>query len=182
MMSEVVSDLKDNLAAILSSFREELLKTRTGQVTPAAVENIPVEAYGAEMTLKELAAISVPEPRQLLIEPWDKSVLEDVERALARANLGVSPVVVENRIRLSFPPLTSESREVLVREVGRRASEVKLQVRKARQRARQEAEDFETSEGKDFVFRLEKEIDEIVESVGEEIEEVRRRKEEEIRG
>jgi len=181
-MSEIVSNFKDNLEAILNSFREELVKIRTGRITPAVVEDILVEAYATKMSLKELAAISVPEPRQLLIEPWDKGVLEEVEHALTLADLGALPVVVGGAIRLSFPSLTSESREILLKAVGKAAGETKARVRRARQKVRQEVEGFKASEGEDFVFRLEKEVDKVVEVFGRKIEELMQEKEEEIRG
>ena len=181
-MQEVISNLEKDLKAVLEHLREELSKIRAGRVSPAAVENISVEVYGAKMTLRELATIKISDPLELLIEPWDKSVLENIERALAGANLGASPVVSGGKIRLKFPPLTAEGRRNLIREVGEKVEEARLRVRKARQRARERADDFKDSEGEDFVFRLKEEIDEAVGKVGGKIEGMRREKEEEIRG
>ena len=182
MVSKVIADLKDNLEAILSSFREELSKIRTGRITSVVVEDIPVEVYGTRMTIKELATIRIPEPLQILIELWDKNILGNVERALILADLGVSPVVGEGIIRLNFPPLTLEGRERLVKLVKERVEEARLRIRRARQEVRSEVESFRDSEGEDFVFRLEKEIDRLVTEAGDRIEEIKKKKEEEIRG
>lgn len=179
-MSEVISDLKGNFEKILSLLREDLAKIRTGRATPSVVEDLLVEAYGERLKLKELAAIRAPGPRELLIEPWDRRILGEIEKALAQADLGASPVVEKTAVRIAFPSLTSERRGTLLLEVGRRVETAKNEVRYARQEARERTEELEKTEGEDFVFRLRKEIDEEVERVGEEIEEIKRRKEEEI--
>ena len=179
-MNEITAGLKKNLEEILGFLRENLAKIRTGRASPAVIEDLVVDAYGEKLKLKELAAIRAPKPRELRIEPWDRNILEEIEKALSREDLGALPVAEENAIRITFPPLTSERRAVLITEVGKQVEVAKSQVRYARQKARGQAGECEKTRGEDFVFGLKKEIDGEVEKVGEEIEEIKRRKEEEI--
>lgn len=179
-MNEITSNLKRDFDGLLNFLREDLSKIRTGRASPAVVEDLPVEAYGGRMLLKELAAIRIPEPQQLLIEPWDKSVLEDLVRALLLADLGAQPVVEKTSLRIIFPPLTSERRAALMVEVGRKVETAKNQLRYLRQAAREAAEKLEAAQGKDFVFDLKKEIDDAVDRMGESLEELKQKKEQEI--
>jgi len=181
-MDEIITELRDKFSKILGALREDLAKLRTGRANPSIIEDLSVEAYGERLRLKELGAIRTSGPRQLFIEPWDRSIIENIEKTLLRAELGVSPVVEESGIRLTFPSLTSERRRSLMAEVGRRIEAAKNQVRYARQEAREQAEQLEGSQGEDFVFRLKEEIEKEVENVGKELEEIRKRKEEEIAG
>jgi len=181
-MNPLLSALEEDLQGVLAVLRDAFSRIRTGRATPALVEDAAVEAYGTKMKIKELATITVPEPRQLLVEPWDKSVLGDIERALIKLDLGTSPIVGEQDIRIVLPPLTAERREALVREVNDQVGVAKSKMRKFRQDARGMVEELEDSEGKDFVFRLKTEVDDVVKVVGEDIEELQQKKEQELIG
>mgnify|MGYP001038565613 CR=1 FL=1 len=179
-MGQHLSSFKEGLRQIIASLRDDLVKVRTGRSTPALVEDIPVEVYDSVLSVKELATVSVPEPRQLLITAWDTSVLVSLEKALNAADLDVSPVMEGVSIRITLPQLTSERRDALMRKVNERVEAAKGQVRRARQDERARAESLEDSEGKDFVYRLKEEIEEEVVRVGKELEEIKCGKEEEI--
>lgn len=157
----IIEDLNGDLAAI-----------RTGRASAALVEDLEVEVYGTKMKLKELAAIAIPEARQILITPWDKSNLEAVEKALQIA--GFNPAVAGAAIRLTLPPLTGEDRERLKREVGEKAEEARTKVRHRRREMVEEVERLEKDKqlSKDEVFARKKEIDEEVKDVNQRIEEL----------
>lgn len=110
----------------------EFSAVRTGKASPALVENIDVEAYGSAMKLKQLALISTPEPRLIVIQPFDASTTKDVEKAIKESKLGINPITDGKLIRLPIPPLTEERRRDLVKGVKQMAEEARIRVRSAR--------------------------------------------------
>jgi ribosome recycling factor len=110
----------------------EFAAVRTGKASPALVENIEVDAYGTSMRLKQLALISTPEPRLLLIQPFDASVTKDIERALKESKIGITPAVDGKLIRLPIPELSEERRKELVKTVRHMAEEARVRVRGSR--------------------------------------------------
>jgi ribosome recycling factor len=110
----------------------EFAAVRTGKASPALVENIDVDAYGTSMKLKQLALISTPEPRLLLIQPFDASVTKDIERALKESKIGITPAVDGKLIRLPIPELSEERRKDLVKTVRHMAEEARVRVRSSR--------------------------------------------------
>jgi ribosome recycling factor len=112
--------------------QHEFASVRTGKASPALVENIEVDAYGTSMRLKQLALISTPEPRLLLIQPFDASVTKDIERALKESKIGITPAVDGKLIRLPIPELSEERRKELVKTVRHMAEEARVRVRGSR--------------------------------------------------
>jgi ribosome recycling factor len=110
----------------------EFATVRTGKASPALVENIDVEAYGSMMKVKQLAVISTPEPRMLVIQPFDGSTTKDIERALKESKLGINPTVDGKIIRLPIPPLTEERRRDLVKSIKQMSEEARVRVRSVR--------------------------------------------------
>ena len=110
----------------------EFAAVRTGKASPALVENIDVEAYGSMMKLKQLAVISSPEPRLLVVQPFDASTVRDIEKALKESRLGINPVADGKIIRLPIPALTEERRKDLVKTIKGMAEEVRVRIRSAR--------------------------------------------------
>ncbi len=119
--------------AALQHLETELDAIRTGRANPALVENIPVDAYGSTVPLQQLASISVPEPRVLVVQPWDPSTIKDIEKALSQSSLGINPVVDSKLIRLPFPSMTEERRREMVKSVGEIAETVRVRIRAARE-------------------------------------------------
>lgn len=107
----------------------------TGKANPGMVENIMVEAYGSQMALREMAAITTPDARTIAVQPWDKSVLKNIEKAIQVANIGITPAVMGDVIRLPLPELTGERRQELVKLVAKQAEEGRVAVRNARREA-----------------------------------------------
>jgi ribosome recycling factor len=125
----------DRETAIIAHFQEELKSIRTGRVNASILDNIQVEAYGTMMHIKELATVTSPEPAQLLITPFDKTVNNAIEKAITLANIGANPGNDGAGIRLNFPPLTEENRKLRAKEVDKLLEASKVQVRLNRQEA-----------------------------------------------
>ncbi|MCD8141639.1 MAG: ribosome recycling factor [Planctomycetaceae bacterium] len=131
-VDDVMAAVKDNMEKALSHLQKEFRLTRTGRATPALVEGVRVNAYGAEMPLKQCATISVPEARQLMLKPFDLGLLKEIEKALLASDLGVTPQNDGKIIRLTFPPLTEERRKKLAQSVKSQGEEAKVVIRNAR--------------------------------------------------
>lgn len=124
--SQAVRQALEHLAA-------EFDGIRTGRANPSLVADIQVEAYGVKTPLQQLAAINVPEPRLLVVQPWDPTTIKDIEKALTQSSLGITPVVDGKLIRLPFPSMTEERRKDLVKLVKEKAEGAKVRIRTARE-------------------------------------------------
>jgi ribosome recycling factor len=129
---EILLETEDAMDKAFEYLTHEFSAVRTGKASPALVENIEAEAYGAPMKLKQLAVISTPEPRMLVIQPFDASTTKDIEKAIKESKLGINPVTDGKIIRLPIPPLTEERRRDLVKGIKQMAEEVRVRVRSAR--------------------------------------------------
>lgn len=129
----MLMELKQKLEKIIAHLHTVLSEIRTGRATPALVENISVESYGTLAPLKSVASISIPEARQILIKPWDTSMLPALQKAIQASHIGLNPIVDRDSIRLSIPPLTEERRRELVKIMKQRLEEARIAVRKTRE-------------------------------------------------
>jgi ribosome recycling factor len=129
---EILLETEDAMEKGVEYMLHEFAAVRTGKASPALVENIDVQAYNTSMKLKQLALISTPEPRLLLIQPFDGSVTKDIERALKESKIGITPAVDGKLIRLPIPELSEERRKELVKTVRHMAEEARIRVRSAR--------------------------------------------------
>jgi ribosome recycling factor len=150
MSEEYISSLNDDMNKVLDALKRELVSVRTGRATPALVENLPVmvESYGSSMPLKQLGSIAAPDARLLVVNPWDKSTLRDIERAIASAGMGLNPGNDGQVIRIPIPPLTGERRQALVKVVKKHAEEAKVRVRNVRREYNELIK--EANDGKDI--------------------------------
>src|SRR6516164_5750915 len=123
----------------------EFSTVRTGKASPALVENIDVHAYGSTMKLKQLALITTPEPRLLVVQPFDAATVQDIERALKESKIGITPAVDGKLIRLPIPELSEERRKDLVKSLGKMAEEARVRVRANRRTAMDEAKKLKAS-------------------------------------
>ena len=142
-VDSVMAATKDNMEKALSHLQKEFRLTRTGRATPALVEGVRVNAYGAEMPLKQCATISVPEARQLMLKPFDLGLLKEIEKALLASDLGVTPQNDGKIIRLTFPPLTEERRKKLAQTVKAQGEDAKIVIRNVRRDGIKSLEDLE---------------------------------------
>jgi ribosome recycling factor len=170
-MEQAVAHLKDDLAGI-----------RTGRAAPAVINRVTVEYYGTPVPLNQLAGVSVPEPRLLLIQPFDKSAISSIERAIMQSDLGITPSNDGNVIRLAFPPLTEERRKELVKQVHHRAEESRIAVRNVRRHAKEEMEKLERDGAisQDDLIRAEKELQKLTDRFVTEVDEIQGHKEREL--
>jgi len=182
MLEDIVSNSKPAMEKSVEHFREEVAKLRTGRANPAMVENLLVEYYGAKSPLKQVASINVPEPRLIVIQPWDKGSLVYIEKAVNEAQLGLNPVNDGQVIRIAIPPLNEERRTELVRTLGKYAEEAKVAVRQAREVAWDEIQDMVKNGklGEDNKFRGKDMLQKNVDEYNGKIEETREKKEKEI--
>ncbi len=163
-------------------FSKELLKIRTSHASPAMVEDISVTAFSQKMTVKQLASISCPQPRQIIIQPWDRSYLEPIEKALFAASM--APVVDKDTIRLSFPPLTEEFRKNLAKTISVKAEETRKVIRKCREDAWDQLQDW-SKEGtirEDAKFKGKEELQKLVDEYQGTVESLQERKIKELEG
>lgn len=183
-MEELIKEFEKTLNKIYKDLRTQLLSIRTGRITPALVENLPVQAYGGTVKLKllELATIVNQDPQTLLITPFDPSTLQEIEKALQMADLGATPQTQGQQIFLRFPPLTEEQRQKFVKIVGEIVEEYREMVRVERDEVRKKVRiAFENQEiTEDLKFSLFKRIDEITKRINETIEKLKEKKIQEI--
>ncbi len=182
MVGLAIADAKDKMAKAVDHTRSEFAGLRTGRATPALVENLRVEVYGSETPLKQLAGFSVPEARMLVIQPYDKSTLKDIEKAIQNSDLGINPSNDGAIIRLAFPPLTQDRRKELVKIAKQKAEEGKVTVRNVRRDVRKELESLQ-KEGDlttDDLERAEKDLDKVTADFVAEIDKALSHKESEL--
>ena len=128
----VMTAIGQGMEKALTHLQKEFRLTRTGRASPALVENVRVNAYGAEMPMKQCATISVPEARQIMLKPFDLGLLKEIEKALLASDLGVTPQNDGKLIRLTFPPLTEERRKKLAQDVKTKGEDAKIAIRNSR--------------------------------------------------
>ncbi len=174
MTKEIYKETKEKMKNSVQSLADRYVKMRGGRARSDLVSEIKVECYGSKMSLEQLASISIPEPRLLIIEPWDKSILKDVEKAILTSDLGINPSNDGNVIRLAIPPLTEERREGLVRIVREWAEEVRLSIRHWRGEARTKTEDLEKRKeiSEDEEKRAEKDIQSLTDDFVNQVDEM----------
>src|SRR5262245_37881398 len=142
MLGEVLADAEKKMAKAIEVLEHDLATIRTGRASPALVDRIHVEYYGSEMPLNQIAGISAPEPRLLVIQPWDKSSISAIEKAIMKSELGLTPSNDGTVIRITLPQLTEERRRDLVKVVHRRVEDGRVAVRNVRREAHDDLRDL----------------------------------------
>jgi ribosome recycling factor len=135
MSTEILASVEGKMGRAVEAMQRDFMGFRTGRASTALVERIHVEYYGAETPLNQLAGISVPEPHQILIQPWDRGALGAIEKAIQRSDIGLVPNNDGSAIRLNIPPLTEERRRDIVRGVHKRMEEARVEIRNLRRDA-----------------------------------------------
>jgi ribosome recycling factor len=135
MVEDVISDAEGRMGKAIDALRRDLSTVRTGRANPALLDRITVEAYGTISPLNQVAGISVPEPRMLVIQPWDKGTIPAIEKAIQKSDIGVTPSNDGQIIRIALPPLTEERRRQLVKVVHSHIEDAKVSIRNIRRDA-----------------------------------------------
>lgn len=182
MLPDLLNEAKAKMQASAQALRDDLAVIRTGRASPALVEKLSVEYYGQPTPLVQLATISVPEPRQLLIRPFDAGSLNDIERAIQSSDLGLTPGNDGKVIRLTLPTLTEERRKDLVKVVQSRVEEARISVRNARRDAIKDMREFEEEKliSEDDQHRGQEEVQNLTDQFTKEIDSVGENKEKEV--
>lgn len=182
MIKDALKDAEHRMQGAVRALEEDLAAIRTGRASPALVERLEVEYYGTPTPLLQLAAISVPEPRQLLIKPFDPSTLRAIERAIQTSDLGLNPNNDGKNIRLILPPLTEERRRELVKVVHHRVEEARVAIRNVRRDVKRDLKEFEDEKliSEDERKRAEDQLDDLTKEYIEKAEALGDRKEKEV--
>jgi len=182
MIKELLQSHQESFDGALDHFNLEASKIRTGRANPALVENISVDYYGTRTPLSQMAAISIPEARQLLIQPWDKSTLTLIEAAIRESDLGLNPGNDGNGIRIILPALTEETRKTLVKSLNNRAEEARIAIRAIREDIMKAIQDAEKKGEitEDDKFAGKDELQKVVDEYNQKLEALRKKKEEDI--
>ncbi len=173
MSQEIVAGADHKMARAVEAMERDLQGVRTGRASTSLVERIHVDYYGTQTALNQLAGISVPEPHQIVIQPWDRSVLGAIEKAIIKSDIGLTPNVDGTVVRLNIPQLTEERRRDLVRVVHKRMEEARVEIRNLRREAADLLKKLEREGelGADEVHRI---LDTIQKTTDRHIEEVDR--------
>lgn len=182
MPQDIITDYQPQFNDVLEHLRTELSSIRTGRAHASLVENIMVEAYGSRMTLTGVASITIPDARSILIEPWDSTLVKEVEKAIIDSKIGVMPSVAGKSIRIAMPMLTEESRKNLVKITTERLEQARIGVRKVRDQAKGEIVNLEKAKeiGEDEKYRLLEALDKVAAGFNERIKHLGEEKEKEI--
>ena len=182
MLADVYQETEQRMDKAIGALLQELNSIRTGRANPSLVELLPIEYYGTQTPLQELAGISVPESRSLLIRPYDPSSLKNIEKAILKSDLGLTPNSDGENIRLILPTPTEERRKELVKVVGVRAEEARISIRNIRRESIRDLREFEDEKmiTEDDLHRGEERVQEITDDYIKKIDELCERKEGEI--
>jgi ribosome recycling factor len=181
-VGDTLGDAEHKMKSAVSVIQDELASIRTGRANPKLLDRMSVDYYGSPVPLNQLASFSVPEPRTLVVQPFDKGAIAAIEKAIMASDLGVTPSNDGNLIRLSFPPLTEERRRDLIRMSKDRGEEGRVAVRNVRRHAKETMErmqrDHEISE--DDLKRAEKELQRLTDQYVAEVDRILEHKEKEL--
>jgi ribosome recycling factor len=163
MIADVKSNAGAGMAKALEAFKRDLSKVRTGRASLALLDSVQVDYYGTPTPLNQVGSLAVPEPRLITIQPWEKNLIGEIERAILKADLGLNPTSDGQLIRLIFPPLTEERRKEMVKQVKRMGEDAKVAVRNTRREANDALKKLEKSKeiSEDELKRGEKEIQDV---------------------
>lgn len=181
-MEAIFSKTKEKMEKCLNSLERDYKAVRAGRANPAILDRVTVDYYGTPTPINQMAAISVPEPRMLMIQPWDASTLKEIEKAINTAEIGINPSNDVKVIRLVFPPLTEERRKELVKDIAKRAEEAKVAIRNVRRDAMDDLKKLKKNNEitEDNQKTGEKKLQDITDSYVKEAEEMEKKKEQEI--
>lgn len=181
-MKHILSDTKSQMNKSLEHLAAELRSIRAGRASPSMLENVLVDYYGSSTPLNQIASVSAPSPDMLLVQPWDKSAVQNIERGIIAANIGLNPSNDGDLIRLPVPPLSEERRHDLVKVAKNRGEDVKVSIRNVRRSARDEIKRIQKDEHlpEDMRFEAEERIEELTHEYIEAVDKALEKKEAEI--
>ena len=182
MLDDIYLDLDDRMNKAAETLESEYKRLRTGRASISLVDGIRVDYYGSATPLSQLATLTIPDPRTIVIQPWDTSVVGEIEKAILKSDLGLTPMNDGKAIRINIPPLTAERRRDLVKVVKKRAEESKVAVRNIRRDINEKIKDLKKDKkvSEDEQFRAQDEIQRITDDYVKKIDAVYGAKEKEV--
>ncbi len=183
-MKELIRETERRMKKVEKNLLEEFSKIRLGKANPVILEEIKVEYYGQHVPLNQVASINVVNPQTVIVEPWDKNVIKDVEKAIQQANLGLNPQIEGNIIKIFFPPLSEERRQELVKLVKKLTEERRISIRNIRRDAIEEIRKAEKDKkiSEDESHRYQEEIQKLTDKYNEILSKHEKAKEKDILG
>jgi ribosome recycling factor len=182
MEQELKKKANERMSRSVDALKKELASIRTGRASLALLDGIMVNYYNTPTPLQQLASLSIPESRQIAIQPWEQKIISEIEKAILKSDLGLTPTNDGKIVRISIPPLTEERRKQLVKTVRKKAEEAKVTIRNARRDINEEAKKLEKEKhiSEDVVKKLQEEIQKTTDSYIGKVDEVLSHKEKEI--
>lgn len=182
MVDEIFEDLKDRMGKSIESLKREYSRLRTGRASISLLDGIRVSYYDTPTPLNQMASLAVPEPRLIVIQPWDKTAIEDIEKAILKSELGLTPMNDGKVIRISIPPLTEERRKELVKVARKMSEENKVAIRNIRRDANEMLKDLKKEKEitEDDLFRSQEEVQKATDQFISQVDELCAVKEKEI--
>ncbi|SMP15159.1 ribosome recycling factor [Desulfurobacterium pacificum] len=182
MIEELLKDAEKRMKKAVDVLKGEFAGLRTGRASTVLVEDIKVDYYGSMMTIKQVAQLSVPESNQIVIQPWDVSVIPNIEKAIRESDLGVQPQRDGNIIRVILPPLTEERRKELVKKAGKLAEQARIAIRNIRHEIMKELDKLKKEGGfsEDDIKRAKDELQKVTDKYVKAVDDLLSKKEEEI--
>jgi ribosome recycling factor len=182
MILEVLQDAESRMRGAIAALETDLATFRTGRAAPQLLDRLVIEAYGVEMALNQMAAVSVPEPQQLAIRPYDQNTLGAIEKAILKSDLGLTPNNDGKIIRLNIPRLTEERRRELTRLVGKRVEEGRVATRNVRRDALHDLREMKTESmiSEDDLFKAQDDLQKLTDKYIEQVDKLGKQKEAEI--
>jgi ribosome recycling factor len=171
-MHKLTQEARNKMTKCLKTFEDEIVHIRTGRASTGLVDSIEIDAYGQRMKLNQMATTSAPEPRAILIQPWDKGMIGPIEKAILAANLGVTPKNDGKSIRLSLPEMSEDRRKDLVKHIGKLAEEARVAVRNVRRHeleAMKKDKSIPEDEGRKIGEEIQKATDEFVAKIDHDV-------------
>ena len=182
MVEEIFEDLKDRMGKAIESLKREYSRLRTGRASISLLDGIRVSYYDTPTPLNQMASLAVPEPRLIVIQPWDKTAIEDIEKAILKSELGLTPINDGKVIRISIPPLTEERRKELVKVARKMSEENKVAIRNIRRDANEMLKDLKKEKDitEDDLYRSQEEVQKTTDQFISQVDELCATKEKEI--
>lgn len=184
LTKQIINNIKPNLEKTVDFLKRELLAFHAGQISQESIAEIEVTCYGSQMPIKQLGAMRRPEAGVLTIEPWDKNILSDIQKAILEKASNLSVASDGERIKISAPALTQEVRQDLIRQLHQILEEARISIRRQREQAWKQIQDLEKQDeiSEDEKFRAKDELQDLIDDYNEKVEEMGNNKEKEIEG
>jgi len=179
---DIINQNREKFEKSIEHFQNEIKNIRTGRATPSLVENIMVDFYGTKTPIIQLASISTPDPKSIVIQPWDSNATKEIEKAIQASNIGINPVNEGNILRLPIPPMTEERRKELVKVLHQKVESVKVSIKQTREEIWKELKNMEKEKtiSEDDLFGQQKDLQKVIDKYNDSIQEQSESKEKEI--